>query len=312
MIKFAAHTVHMKEDNRRYDLKVRCVGDYNRYIGVPTVNPSVSVVHYDEIGQIRHSRTLWGVYGLFLLDDTDELLGYGSGGYDYHCGSLVCVAPSQIGGASDDGTTFRRKGWALLFHPSFFHGTDFEKSLLKYEFFHYHVNEALPMTENDREKFVCLLSMLKEEISGSNAEAVVRKLIELILSYCQLFFNRHFNLPASKSSHIVSRFEEILNDYYTNSEPLISGQPTVRECAERLCIAPNYLGDLIRQETGESAIRFIGKFIVNRAKSMLMEGHSIAETAYALGFEYPAHLTRLFNRIEGMAPSKFLKGHQRQ
>lgn len=110
MIKFAAHTVHMKEDNRRYDLKVRCVGDYNRYIGVPTVNSSVSVVHYDEIGQIRHSRTLWGVYGLFLLDDTDESLVYGRGGYDYHCGSLVCVAPSQIGGASDDGTTFRRKG----------------------------------------------------------------------------------------------------------------------------------------------------------------------------------------------------------
>lgn len=163
------------------------------------------------------------------------------------------------------------------------------------------------MNGNDREKFVCLLSMLQEEISGSNAETVIRKLIELILSYCQLFFNRHFNLPESKSSHIVSRFEEILNDYYTNSEQLTLGQPTVRECAERLCIAPNYLGDLIRQETGESAIRFIGKYIVKRAKSMLIEGHSIAETAYTLGFGYPAHLTRLFNRIEGMSPSRFLR-----
>ena len=72
-------------------------------------------------------------------------------------------------------------------------------------------------------------------------------------------------------------------------------------------IAPNYLGDLIRQETGESAIRFINKYIVSKAKSMLVEGNSIASTAYALGFNYPPHLTRLFNRIEGTTPTDFLK-----
>lgn len=110
----------MTDPDRRYDLKVRCVDDYNRYIGTSTEHPLVSVVHYDDIPPIRHSLTMWGIYGIFLLDDTDEALGYGRGGYDYRCGSLVCVAPSQTGGVRDDGTTFRRRGWALLFHPSFF------------------------------------------------------------------------------------------------------------------------------------------------------------------------------------------------
>lgn len=307
LIIFAVKMMIMTEPDRRYDLKVRCVDDYNRYIGTTTEHPLVSVVHYDDIPPIRHSLTLWGIYGVFLLDDTDEALGYGRGGYYYRCGSLVCVAPSQTGGVRDDGTTFRRRGWALLFHPSFFHGTEFEKTLLKYEFFHYHVNEALPLSDKEREKFVCLLSLLKEEIANPDVETVIRRLIELLLSYCQIFFKRHYCLPETKSSHIVSRFVETLDDYYRNSEHLSIGQPTVKECAARMCIAPNYLGDLIRQETGESAIRFINKYIVRKAKSMLVEGNSIASTAYALGFNYPAHLTRLFNRIERTTPTDFLK-----
>lgn len=100
---------------------------------------------------------------------------------------------------------------------------------------------------------------------------------------------------------------ETIDDYYENSEHLTIGQPTVKECAARMCISPNYLGDLIRQETEESAIRFINRYIVGKAKSLLVEGNSIASAAYALGFNYPAHLTRLFSRIEGITPTDFLK-----
>lgn len=127
----------MKEYSKQIDLRVVSVEDYNRYIEVSTPHPLVSVVHYDELPPMRHSRTLWGIFGIFLLDDTDETLNYGRGGYDYHSGSLVCVAPGQIGGSPDDGTTFRRRGWAITFHPSLFQGTDFEKTLRKFEFFNY-------------------------------------------------------------------------------------------------------------------------------------------------------------------------------
>lgn len=297
----------MNSSPGRYDLKVREVDDYTRYIGAPSTHPSVRIIHYDEIAPIRHSLTLWGIYGLFLLDDTDEKLGYGTGGYVYQSGSLVCVAPGQIGGALDDGSTFRRRGWAVIFHPRFFHGTVFEKELRKYEFFHYHVNEALPLSGLEREKFVDVVSLLENAVKDIDAEEVIRKLLELLLTYCQSFYTKHFKLPDKKSCHIVTRFENILNEFYANSEQLVKGQPSVKECAARLCMAPNYLGDLIKQETGESAIRFIGRYIVSKAKSMLMEGKSISSAAYSLGFNYPAHLTRLFNKIEGMPPSQFLK-----
>jgi AraC-like DNA-binding protein len=113
---------------------------------------------------------------------------------------------------------------------------------------------------------------------------------------------------ASRSlSKSPARLEHLLDDYYTTGEQFSKGLPTVRFCADCLCVAPNYLGDLIRRETGYSVSHFIGRNIIRRAKDMFMSGKSVKETAYALGFDFPSHLSRLFNRLEGRAPSVYLK-----
>ncbi len=293
---------------QNYDIKVKSVHDYNEFVGAEDLHPHVSVIHYDELPPIRHCRALWGVYGLFLLDDDSERLGYGSGAYDYSVGSIVCVSPSQIGGVADDGTTFRRKGWALLFSPEPFHGTDYEKKLPRMEFFHYHVNKALAISASEQQDCETLFRMLRQELSGAKRKEVTVKLIELILAYCSAFFNRQYSIESgAKRNHIVSRLEHLLDDYYTTEEQFSKGLPTVRFCADCLCVAPNYLGDLIRQETGDSANHFIGRNVIRRAKNLLMSGKSVTETAYALGFDFPSHLSRLFNRLEGRTPSVYLK-----
>lgn len=291
-----------------YDIKVKTVHDYNAFVGTEDAHPHLSVIHYDELPPIRHCRVSWGVYGLFLLEDDLEQLGYGSGRYDYSVGSIVCVSPSQIGGVQDDGTTFQRKGWALLFGSELFHGTEYEKKLFRMEFFHYHVNKALAITAQERQDCETLLWMLRAELAGTKRKELIAKLIELILTYCSAFFNRQYSIEnGAKGSHIVSRLEQLLDDYYATGEQHSKGLPTVRFCADCLCIAPNYLGDLIRQETGDSANHFIGRYIVRQAKNRLMSGTSVAETAYALGFEFPSHLSRLFHRMEGVTPSAYVK-----
>lgn len=293
---------------QNYDIKVKTVHDYNEFVGVDDTHPHVSVIHYDELSPIRHSRTLWTVYGLFLLDDTSEELNYGSGKYDYHAGSIVCVSPSQIGGTANDGSTFQRRGWALLFSPELFHGTAYEKELIRLEFFRYHINKALAITMQERQYCETLLRMLSSELTGAKHKDLITKLIELILAYCSSFFDRqHFITTETRKSHIVSRLEHLLDDYYATGEQNSSGLPTVRFCADCLCIAPNYLGDLIRQETGDSANHFIGRYIVRHAKDFFMSGKSVTETAYALGFDFPSHLSRLFNRMEGITPSAYVK-----
>lgn len=293
---------------QNYDIRVRNVHDYNEFVGAEDLHPHVSVIHYDELPPIRHCRALWGVYGLFLLDDDSERLGYGSGTYDYSVGSIVCVSPSQIGGVADDGTTFRRKGWALLFSPEPFHGTDYEKKLPRMEFFHYHVNKALAISASEQQDCETLFRMLRQELAEAKRKEVTVKLIELLLAYCSSFFNRQYSIESgAKCNHIVSRLEHLLDDYYTTGEQFSKGLSTVRFCADCLCVAPNYLGDLIRQETGDSANHFIGRNVIRRAKNLLMSGKSVTETAYTLGFDFPSHLSRLFNRLEGRTPSVYFQ-----
>lgn len=291
---------------QNYDIQVKSIHAYNEFVGMEDLHPHVSVIHYDELPPIRHCRALWGVYGLFLLYDDSERLGYGSGTYDYSIGSIVCVSPSQIGGAPDDGTTFQRKGWALLFDQELFYGTDYEKRLPHMEFFHYHVNKALTISAFEQQNCETLFRMLWQELRETQHKDVTVK--QLILTYCSSFFNRQYSIEnGAKRNHIVSRLERLLDDYYTSGEQFSKGLPTVGFCADCLCVAPNYLGDLIRQETGDSAKHFIGRNIIRRAKNLLMSGKSITETAYALGFGFPSHLARLFKRMEGCTPSVYSK-----
>lgn len=294
---------------KNYDIKIKTVHDYNEFVGMQDLHPHVSVIHYDELPPIRHCRALWGVYGLFLLYDDSERLHYGTGTYDYSIGSIVCVSPSQIGGAPDDGTTFQRKGWALLFDHELFRGSEYEKKLSRMEFFHYHVNKALTISVSEQQDCETLFKMLRRELTETKHKDVAVKLIELILTYCSYFFNRQYSIGNGvKCSHIVSRLGHLLDDYYATGEQFSQGLPTVRFCADCLCVAPNYLGDLIRQETGDSAKHFIDRDIIRRAKSLLMSGKSATETAYSLGFDYPSHLARLFKRMEGCTPSVYSKG----
>jgi len=71
-------------------------------------------------------------------------------------------------------------------------------------------------------------------------------------------------------------------------------------------MSSNYLGDLMKNETGRSAKDHIHHFIIEKAKtSILGSNRSISEIAYSLGFEYPQSFNKLFKAKTGMSPSKY-------
>ena len=143
-------------------LKVRNVNDYGHYLGCADQHPLVSVIDYAEVSPIRHSLNNYSVYGLFLRDDADVDLDYGCGKYDYNKGTLLCVAPGQIGGKEDNGERVAITGWALLFHPDLLHGFPLEKRIKEYSFFDYRVNEALHMTNEEHDILVRFDRLLRD------------------------------------------------------------------------------------------------------------------------------------------------------
>jgi len=73
-------------------------------------------------------------------------------------------------------------------------------------------------------------------------------------------------------------------------------------------LAKNYFGDLIRETTDKSASHTIRDFVLDLAKSRLVSGLSVVDTAYSPGFNYPHHFTRAFKQRFGMLPSDYQKG----
>ena len=289
-------------------LKVRNVGDYSRYLGCEDLHPLVSVIDYAKASPIRHSLNNYSVYGLFHRDDASVDLDYGCGRYDYRQGTLLCVAPGQIGGKEDNGERVSITGWALLFHPDLLHGTSLEKEIKRHSFFDYRVNEALHMTDEEHDILVSLIRQIQDELHKKRDEfqdAILVEYIGLILNFCLRFYNRQFITRKLENSDILAKFEHLLRDYYEEKLQLTLGIPTVQYCADKLCMSSNYFGDMVKRMTGDTASDYIRQYIIQRAKNELATGEGIAQVAYELGFEYPQHLSRMFKKQTGMTPSEY-------
>ena len=108
------------------------------------------------------------------------------------------------------------------------------------------------------------------------------------------------------SQGIVSNFERLLNTYFNSEKPQKNGLPSVAYFADKLNLSANYLGDLIKKETGKSAIDHIHLKLIEIAKDRIFDiDKSISEVAYELGFKYPQHFNRLFKKSTGYSPREY-------
>lgn len=290
-------------------LKVDTPADYSRYHGLTDRHPLVSVIDYSRISPISHSLNSYGVYGIFLQDNNDLDLTYGCGKYDYKNGSLICVAPGQIGGKEDNGERVSIGGWAMLFHPDLLRGTGLQNEIKAYSFFDYRINEALHMNDDEHQTIVSIFRKMEEEIDKPRddfQDEILVGYISLLLKFCNRFYNRQFLPRKLSNADILSKLETLLNEYFTDNRQKNNGIPTVNYCAEQLCMSPSYFSDLIKKTTGENASSMIRRFVIRQAKNELASGLSVSEVAYKLGFEYPQHLSRMFKKGTGYTPKEYL------
>lgn len=291
-------------------LRVNNTGDYSSYHGQADRHPLVSVIDYGKVSPIRHSLNRYGVYGIFLHDEAAVDLSYGCGRYDYRESALICVAPGQVGGKEDNGERVNLTGWALLFHPDLLHGTTLEKEINNYSFFEYRINEALHMSREEKDTIVRLIKEIDKETANTPDDLhkhIIVGYIDVLLRFCQRFYNRQFLTRKLENNDVLARFQSVLAEYFKAGLQEKKGLPSIQYIADKLCMSPNYLGDLIKRATGESSGFHIRAYAVQEAKNALGAGLSVSETAYKLGFDYPQHLSRFFKKQTGMTPSEYQK-----
>lgn len=289
--------------------RINTVTEYNNFIGQETLHPLVSVIDFSKIEPFYFFRKQMGIYAIFLKEAKCGNLTYGCNTYDYEEGTLLFIAPGQVYGIESNGEKQQAQGHALIFHPDLIHGTSLGKNIKDYSFFSYEIKEALHLSARERTIINDCFDKISYELEhpiDAHSKTLIVSYIELFLNYCKRFYERQFNTRSHVNKDLLTRFEKVLDDYFSSEKLLESGSPTVSYCAEKLFMSPNYLGDLLKKETGKSALEHIQLKMIEVAKEKIFDTNkSISDIAFELGFKYPQHFTRMFKKNTGYSPNEY-------
>lgn len=286
------------------------VDQYNQIYGLESQNPLVSVIDLNKATKrMEYSHWNYGVYAIYLKMEKACDIKYGRQSYDYQEGTIVCFAPGQSTETTLNTDSVQLNVLGILFHPDLIRGTSLGRNIRKYTFFSYEVNEALHISEDERDIIIGCLDMIKKELD-LGADKYSRQLlvnyIELLLNYCMRFYERQFATRSKANHDTVSRFEKLLDNYFDGTAAEQNGLPTVKYFADKICLSPNYFGDMIKKETGKSAQDYIQDKVIDVAKDRISgTDNTVSQIAYSLGFQYPQHFCRLFKKRVGCTPGEY-------
>ena len=282
---------------------------YNTYNNHETLHPLVSVVDLSKATCMQNKRMNLGIYTVFLKDVICGDLRYGNNYYDYQEGTLIFFAPGQVYTLENEAASFESKGFALVFHPDLLRGTSLGRRIHEYSFFNYNVNEALHLSEQERQVIIDCLHKISLELQhgvDKHSKTLIVSNIELFLNYCVRFYDRQFITRDHAHKGILEKFESLLNNYFTSDKTQTIGLPSVSWCAAELNLSANYFGDLVKKETGRSAQEYIQSKLIDIAKEKMFDiNKSVSAISYELGFKYPSHFTRLFKQRVGASPNDY-------
>ncbi|MFN8256198.1 MAG: helix-turn-helix transcriptional regulator [Bacteroidales bacterium] len=290
-------------------IKLDNISQYNSLRGMETLHPLVSVFEFSKMKLIPEAKANYGFYCVFLKDAVCGDLKYGCNYYDYQEGTLVFIAPGQVVGIGIKPGSTMPKGWGLLFHPDLIRGTSLGQHIKEYTFFSYEANEALHLSEKERQIILDCLKKIDYELHQSidkHSKKLIANNVELLLNYCLRFYDRQFITRGEVNKDILVRFEKLLDSYFQSETLQTDGLPTVKYCADQLHLSANYFGDLIKKETGKSAQENIQLKLIEVAKERIFDkSKSVSEIAYELGFKHSQHFSRMFKQQVGKSPLEY-------
>lgn len=275
----------------------------------PPENPLLGLVTFDDIRGCKFVETEFtlGFYKIALKKVKSGTVNYGKTKYDHDNGSMFFLKPNQIIQMNDIELT--EKGFMIYIHEDFLFSHSLHSAIQKYGFFDYEANEALHLSPSEEDTLWDLFNKIRGEYYNNQDEysrEIILTHIDSILKYSQRYYKRQFINRTPISGTTVSKFTDILKKYFESGMLQKEGLPSVKFMASELSLSARYLSDLLKQETGKTALEHIHISLIVEAKNLLLSSDkTIAETAYQLGFENPPYFSRLFKKEIGITPTEY-------
>lgn len=279
-------------------------------------HPLITLIDLDNLKPSEKHYNVSFILNFYMisLKNTPECeLKYGRKYYDFREGSLIFTAPGQELAMGEKYEGKKTKGWMLCVHPDLIMGSSLWHKMSTYSFFEYEANEALHLSDMEREIIERIVKNIQVEFSG-NLDVYSRDLIvsnlEVLLNYAKRFYGRQFITRTVVCKDSVEKFKILLDEQCSVDVIEQLGTPSVKELAKAMGYSPNYLSDMLKKETGKTAQEYIKLRVLELAENLLLTTKEpIYRIADKLGFEQPSSLTKFFKAQLGISPADFRKQH---
>jgi len=294
-------------------IRIKTISEYHKFMELPKpAHPLVSVARFEDIKRpyTEPVSRIMDFYSIAIKRNANVKMKYGQQQYDFDEGIMFCMSPGQLLRVEMDKTQERKHtGWNLLIHPDFLWNTPLAKTIKKYEYFDYSVNEALFLSPKEEEILIGIMQHIDQECHSNVdnfSQDVIIAQIELLLTYTDRFYHRQFITRKIYNHRVLDRLEKVLSEYFNSDHLGNHGLPTVAYIAEKLNISPNYLSGLLKVLTGQNTQQHIHEKLIEKAKEKLSTTTlSVSEIAYELGFEHPQSFSKLFKTKTDLSPFEF-------
>lgn len=291
---------------------INSVSELHRLLSLPKPqHPLVSFVNLADVQdfcEVPANSFVYNFYSICIKNDFAGKLKYGQNYYDFDAGVMSFFAPGQVISTETTDEIALSGSW-LIVHPDFLRNYGLAKTIKNYGYFSYAVNEALHLSEKEARMITGIMRSIEAEYNAAIdrfSQNVIVAHIELLLNYCDRFYNRQFITRQTANHDLLTKMETLLSDYFDGEQVRELGLPTVQYVAKELNVSPNYLSDVLRAATGQTAQQHIHNRLIEKAKEILTTTSlSIGETAFRLGFEYPQSFNKLFKNKSGVSPLRF-------
>ena len=178
------------------------------------------------------------------------------------------------------------------------------------------LNETTPVMKLNEliiEKMTDMFETMIQEYKGHSPykKAILSNHLSILLFKTKELLQSHQVIikTSGRSMELLNQFKLMLNENFKNlligkSEKLLS----IKEISDRLSVHPNYLSNVIKEESGKSASDWIQDRTLAEAQALLKNApNTISEIAYTLGFTDNTHFAKFFKKMSGVSPSDYRK-----
>jgi len=292
--------------------RLKSINEIHDVCGFPKPkHPLISFSHIDKVvtaveNELRYSGVMDFYKITFVLKNRGRVK-YGQDYYDFDEGSMMFLAPNQVVGSLEYSGS--AEWYVFLIHPDFLLGSSLAKKIKQYRFFSYSANEALHLSEKEKDIIIAIFHIIEAELNeriDNFSQEVMLSQIDLLLNYANRFYNRQFITRKITNKNILQQTEAVLDEYFIQEKSQDRGLPSVHYLSEKLNVSPGYLSDMLRSLIGQNAQQYIHGKLIEKAKEKLTTTEmAVNEIAYELGFEHSQSFSKLFKSKTKLTPLEF-------